>query len=167
MDVKTRSFALGLVSMGFGMSVPYLGLTRMRDGNSRHNTHGEAICLEAGYERASRSRTVDRTLSDQNTYVGYRSGQELWDELVRRAEDYKIDVTYKRKGKVCHAQRAGLKKNGVVGFAVIWKPPADVVRGWDRDTRERFFDDCYAVAEELEPDLFRSENLLMRSRHND
>lgn len=153
--------------MGFRMSVPYLGLTRNPAESGKHKAHGLPICKEAGYERASASRTLDRTLSDQNTYVGYRSGEELWSYLEERANNYRMQVPGKDKANNPVMRERGLRKDAIVGFAVIWKPPAEVIRDWDRDTRERFFSDCHAVAEELEPELFAPSNILMRSRHFD
>lgn len=153
--------------MGFRMSVPYLGLTRNPAESGKHKAHGLPICKEAGYERASASRTLDRTLSDQNTYVGYRSGEELWGYLEERANNYRMQVPGKDKANNPVMRERGLRKDAIVGFAVIWKPPAEVIRDWDRDTRERFFSDCHAVAEELEPELFAPSNILMRSRHCD
>ncbi|MBR3224998.1 MAG: hypothetical protein IKF78_06735 [Atopobiaceae bacterium] len=153
--------------MGFKMSVPYLGLTRKVGESGAHKAYGEAICKEAGYERASRSKTLDRTLSDRNSYVGYTSGAELWDDLVEAADSYRVKVTRKDKDGNPVVHERPLRKDAIVGFAVIWKPPADVIRRWDPETRERFFADCYAVAEELEPELFQPSNIRMRARHKD
>ena len=152
--------------MGFKMSVPYLGLTRKPGEKGKHKANVRAICLEAGYERVGESRTLDRTLSDQNVYVGYESGNKLADFLEERADEYRVKVNGKRNGKEVTYERP-LRKDAIIGFAVIWKPPAEVVAEWDTDTRERFFADCYAVAEELEPELFRPSNLLMKARHKD
>ena len=153
--------------MGFKMSVPCLGLTRNPNESGKHKAHGLKICKEAGYERASASRTLDRALSDQNTYDGFRSGEELWEYLEDRANNYRMRVPGKDKAKNDVVRERGLRKDAIVGFAVIWKPPAEVIRAWDRETRDKFFDDCDAVAEELEPEMFQPSNILMTATHVD
>lgn len=153
--------------MSFRMSIPYLGLTRKEDETGKHKAYGEGICKEAGVERASRSRTLDRTLSDRNVYEGIASGDELWRLMCERADAYRIQVEGRtRDGKKVVRER-GLRKDAIVGFAVIFKPPTEVIASWSREERERFFKDCHEVAETLEPELFQRSNVLMRSRHMD
>lgn len=153
--------------MGFRMSVPYLGLTRKVGESGKHKAYGLPICKEAGYERASASKTLDRTLSNQNSYVGFKSGDELWSYLEERANDYRIQVEGKTKTREKVVRERGLRKDAIVGFAVIFKPPADVISEWDTETRNRFFSDCHEVARELEPELFQESNILMIARHFD
>lgn len=153
--------------MGFRMSVPYLGLTRKPDESSKHKAYGEGICKEAGIERASRSKTLDRTLSGKNIYDDIESGSELWEEMCRRADSYSIEVRGKTRDGKEVVRKRGLRKDAIVGFAVIFKPPTEVVESWSRKRRERFFNDCHEVAEHLEPELFQRSNILMRSRHMD
>ena len=60
-----------------------------------------------------------------------------------------------------------IKKDAVVGFAVIINPPEEVCIEWDKATYDKFYNDTWACLGEIEPRIFRSENVLMDVVHKD
>lgn len=140
-----------------------IGLVRELKAGQKNRSLGKAICMESGYERASKSTTIDRSRSKDNVYEGYRSGEELWNAMVADADEYRSEYTTKT-GKKCSRR---LPRQAVIGVQVIINPPSEIADTWDMDTHFRFQNDSGEVLEEIEPRLFSSRNMMMRAHHFD
>lgn len=150
--------------MGYTCVPQVLGLVRgePKEG-AKHRANGEKICEEAGNERYSQSRTLDRTRSHLNEYDGFRSGGKCWEAMAEDAEAYQAPVKMKNGRTAMRKLRA----DAVIGWAVIFNPPADMCAGWTKDDYERFDTDSFEVLNEIEPRLFRRENIRMSAKHRD
>ena len=131
-------------------------------GNKRR-APGIKICMEAGNERASKSKTLDRKRSHLNEYSVYSSGAECWAAMEADAAAYRSEYTDKH-GK----QRSRkLRADAVIGWAMIFKPPADVSQGWTPEQKAKFVEDSWTVMRLIEPRLFRTSNVRMVATHRD
>ena len=84
--------------MGWKCAPQVMGLVRGEpQPGQKHRANGRKIAMEAGYERASLSDTLDRTRSNQNEYEGYRSGKEILDVMEQEASEYRVQVKGKTK----------------------------------------------------------------------
>lgn len=129
----------------------------------KHRSNGKAILGELGKERHSASATLDRSRSHLNSYDGFDgSGFACWDDMFDRAGAYRVKVNTKAGVK----ERA-LREDAVIGCAVIFEPPVDMMTGWTAEECDRFFDDCRDCMAEIEPKLFRPANRRMQARHRD
>lgn len=155
--------------MGFLCTPQIMGLTRdgpktkKNGGKQKHRAAGKAILAEAGKERFSASETLDRTRSGDNSYTGYDSGFACWDAMCKEADEYRVPT--KARDGTMHER--GLRKDAVIGYAIIFNPPAEMTQGWTRDDYQRFYDDSWACLCEIQPDLFRDENVRMDAVHRD
>lgn len=155
--------------MGFLCTPQIMGLTRdgpkqkKNGGKQKHRAAGKAILAEAGKERFSASETLDRTRSGDNSYTGYDSGFACWDDMCREADAYRVP-TKLRNGEM--AER-GLRKDAVIGYAIIFNPPSEMTVGWTQDDYKRFYDDSWACLCEIQPDLFSDDNIRMDAVHRD
>lgn len=153
--------------MGWKCAPQVVGLVRGEPkASQKHRANGRKIAMEAGYERASRSETLDKARSKQNEYFGYRSGAAFWDDMEREASEYRVKVQGKTKSGEPIIREKGLQHNAVVGWAVIYNPPAEVCANWSQAQYYKFFADCREVMEKISP-IFRRENLRMSAIHND
>ena len=50
---------------------------------------------------------------------------------------------------------------------MIYNPPADVCAAWTDEDYEKFYQDCRECMAEIEPQLFRRENIRMSAEHYD
>lgn len=131
--------------------------------NAKHRSNGAAICGEAGKERHSASETLDRTRSKYNAYAGYKTGRECWAAMVAMAAEYRVEGV-SRSGKAFSRK---LREDAVIGWAMIFHPPEDVAAGWPKDKHKKFVRDSWAAMCEIEPRLFRRENIEMQAIHRD
>lgn len=148
--------------MGYAWAPQITGLVRGEPKPGQHHrSNGLAICMEAFEERASKSPTLERALSYQNVYEHsydtHKSGTDVWEEMCAAAEAYKIPVKLKNGGT---AER-GLPHNAVIGWAMIMKPPPEMVAALGMETEDiaRFCADGYRAMEQIEPRLFRDDNI--------
>lgn len=130
---------------------------------AKHRSNGAAICGEAGKERHSASETLDRTRSKYNQYAGHVTGRECWEAMEERAAQYKVEGV-SRSGKAFSRK---LKSDAVIGWAMIFHPPEDVAAGWPKEKHKKFVRDSWAAMCEIEPRLFRRENIEMQAIHRD
>lgn len=150
--------------MGFKMAPQIMGLIRGEPkGKGKHRAPGDKILEELGEERKSRSKTLDRGRSGDNRYAGYRSGAECWAALQEEADRYRSPVVL-RDGRT--ASR-GLRRDAVLGIAVIYNPPAAATKGWTDADYSRFYKDCREVMANIEPRLFGRRNSRMLAEHRD
>lgn len=155
--------------MGYKCTPQLIGLVRGTP-KGKHRANGGKICREFGDGRFSNSDTLDRTRSHLNAYAGrsesgnvYHTGQDCWDDLKAKAEAYRI----KGKAKDGSETSRGLRKDAVIGYAGIFNPPDEMCVGWDRATYNKFYTDSFDVLGEIEPRLFRRQNIKMITKHRD
>ena len=155
--------------MGFLCTPQIMGLTRdgpkqkKNGGKQKHRASGKAMLAEAGKERYSASETLDRTRSVNNSYSGFDSGFACWDAMCGEADEYRVPT--KARDGTMHER--GLRKDAVIGYAIIFNPPSEMTVGWTQDDYKRFYDDSWACLCEIQPDLFRDDNIRMDAVHRD
>lgn len=153
--------------MGWKCAPQVMGLVRGEpQPGQKHRANGRKIAMEAGYERASLSDTLDRTRSNQNEYEGYKSGKEFWDVMEQEASEYRVQVKGKTKTGEEIIREKGLQHNAVIGWAVIYNPPAEVCADWTQGQYKKFHEDCQECMAIISP-LFRKENVRMTAFHKD
>ena len=153
--------------MGFKCAPQIKTLVMATEPKGKHTANGEKLLKEAGRERYSRSKTLDRGRSELNRYISendndFRNGKAAWDYMEFIARSHKRKVT-KRNGKV--TERA-IGENQAIGWAVIINPPESVCAEWDDDTYEKFYNDAFDVLSEFNP-VFREENWVFSAEHYD
>ena len=149
--------------MGFKSTPQFIGLTREAKPSGKHRANGGDIAWEAGNERASKSDTLDRDLSHLNEYEGYSSGKECWEAICEEADEYRR--VYKDKNGKEHSRK--LRSDAVVGWAVVIKPPCYMCAVWTPEEVDKFREDMWECLCELEPRLFRNDNIRMKATHRD
>lgn len=156
--------------MGYAWAPQITGLVRGEPKPGQHHrTNGLAICMEAMEERASKSPTLDRALSYQNVYEHrydtFKSGTDTWEQMCAEASLYRSKVKL-RDGRI--AER-GLPHNAVIGWALILKPPPEMVAALGMTTEDiaRFCSDGFKAMEQIEPRLFRDDNVESDGWHFD
>lgn len=149
--------------MGFKVGMPVLKLKNAKSGGknrgkSKNSGNLRSVLGEAGTERWSATKTLDRGLSDTNEHLGpYSSGVEAYEAIMAEVEEY--SEAYKAE----HGR--GVRKDAVLAFAMIVKPPSEVVNAMTPEERARFFRDSYDTLVEL--DVLKDDNVRMRERHRD
>ena len=154
--------------MGFKLAPQFLGLVRGEPkAGQKHRANGKAIAGEMGEERVTSSVTYDEDRSHLNEYEVREgltaSGFQCWDDMKKRADDYRIEGVSRDGSKHYH----GLRKDAVIGVGMIINPPEDVCTGWDDATYQKLYDDTWDFLEKKEPRIFRKENIVMTAKHND
>ena len=134
---------------------------------AKHRANGGKILREAGEERHSKTNHLDRTLSHLNEYTGFASGDECWGDMEARAGAYRQKVKGKTKTGEEIIREKGLRKDAVIGWAVIIHPADEATRDWTWDEFDRFDKDSMAVLAEICPELFREANVRMTATHKD
>ena len=134
---------------------------------AKHRANGGKILREAGEERHSKTNHLDRTLSHLNDYTGFASGDECWDDMEARAGSYRQKVKGKTKTGEEITREKGLRKDAVIGWAVIIHPADEATRDWTWAEFDRFDRDSMAVLAEICPELFRGANERMSATHKD
>lgn len=129
--------------MGWKCAPQVMGLVRGEPKQGqKHRANIRKIAMEAGYERASKSDTLDKSRSKQNQYDGYSSGAEFAAVMEQEASKYRVKVNGKTKDKKPVVREKGLPHNAVIGWAVIYNPPAEVCATWTNDDYQKFYADC-------------------------
>ncbi len=149
--------------MGWKCAPQIKGLTREKQPKGKARANGERTLKEAGSERISKSMTLDRSRSALNEYTGYESGVECWQAMCDEADEYRV------KGKTKNGKEfeRRLQERTVIGFAVVFNPPSDVTVNWTPGQYEQFMSDAWECLEEIEPRVFRWDNLRMYADHKD
>ncbi len=154
--------------MGWKCAPQVMGLVRGEPKQGqKHRANIRKIAMEAGYERASKSDTLDKSRSSKNHYDGYRSGSQFAAAMEQEATKYRVKVNGKTKDKKPVVREKGLPHNAVIGWAVIYNPPAEVCAAWTNEDYQKFYADCRECMAKIEPRLFRSENIRMSAEHFD
>lgn len=150
--------------MGWKCIPQVIGLVRGEPKpGAKHRANGGKICKEAGCERASRSKTLDREKSKDNSYRFQESGTVCWDQMEQTAEEYRVTGTNKN-GKAFSRK---LRADAVIGWAMIIKPPMAVAATWSEAKKDKFRNDSWRAMMVIEPRLFRKGNVRMLARHRD
>lgn len=113
----------------------HFGKKSERSGNAR------AIVKEAWEERQSSDSDLDRSLTPDNIYFGFRSGEKLADYWEQLADDYR--VTDK------HGKQRKLRADAGIGFAGIIKPEKAYMDKLTRQQQEAFFRDALGVVSKI------------------
>lgn len=154
--------------MGWKCAPQVMGLVRGEPKQGqKHRANIRKIALEAGYERASKSDTLDKSRSKQNQYEGYRSGSQFAADVEQEASEYRVKVQGKTKDNKPIVREKGLPHNAVIGWAVIYNPPAEICATWTDEDYQKFYADCRECMAEIEPRLFRRDNIRMSAEHFD
>lgn len=149
--------------MGFQCVPQSVGFARSPKSGQKNRAHGLKFCRELCEERETTSTSIDRSRSHENVYFGIQNGQQLWDTLEADADNYRSEYTDKN-GK----QRSRkLPKQSVMGISVIINPPSEVADTWDLKKHGEFHRDATDVLAEIEPRLFRHENIRTQAHHFD
>lgn len=148
--------------MGFNVGMPVLKLKRgaAAKGNSNRRGNLRKILCEAGTERYSRTKTLDRELSDTNAHLDPHSlGVEAYDAILEEVKDYEDEMR-----KTSYKGR-GLRSDAVLAFSLIVKPEKEWIDAQTPEDRERFFKDSYETLCEI--GILRDGDVRMRERHRD
>ena len=148
--------------MGWKCALQIKGLTIGEPSpTAKHRMPLKKAAMEAGYERASKSATLDRRRSKFNIYDGYESGKECAEAMT---EGSALTTVKLKDGAITQRKT---RSDAVVGWAVITNPPAEACRGWDDDTYRRFYQDAWECLKAIKPNIFRDENVTMTAEHWD
>ena len=103
-----------VMQMGWKCAIQIKGLTIGEPSpTSKHRMNLRKAAMEAGYERASKSQTLDRRRSHFNRYEGFRKGSECADTMESEAEF----VTVHMKDGTTRQRKS--RSNAVPGFAEL------------------------------------------------
>lgn len=150
--------------MGWKCTPQFYGLVRgEKKPGQKHRANAERICLEAGQERVSRSETLDRARTKDNVYTYESSGYALYDSMVEEADAYR--QKYKKRDGT-FGERP-LRKDAVIGFAVIFNPPGEVCKDWTNSMYQKFYEDSWEVVKQIQPKVFSDDNIRMVAEHKD
>lgn len=145
--------------MGIKVGMPMLKLKRGA-ASGKHAGSLRAIAMEAGEERASKTKNLDPTRSDLNLHLGpYSKGWDATQAIEEEVADYETE--YK---KTSYLGR-GLRSDAAVAIALIVKPDGEWINSQTPEEQERFFSDSYDVLCEL--GVVRDKDVRMRERHLD
>ena len=154
--------------MGWKCAPQVVGLVRGEPKpGQKHRANIHKIAKEAGYERGTKSETFDRSRSHLNRYEGYTKGADFADDMVREADEYKAKVTVKTKDGGTEVRERKLRADAVIGWGVIYNPPAEVCANWTDEDYAKFYSDCDDCMEIIEPRLFRKSNIRFAAEHFD
>ncbi|WP_158573155.1 hypothetical protein [Olsenella sp. AM30-3LB] len=158
-----------------------LGLQRHVSKRSKGAAHrakspSGLACEAAPLERASMTETLDRSKTALNVNEGPASGEELWLQMCEEADGYRQPVMNRdgtpRLDKDGRPVTRALRRDAVIGYAVVDHPPVEVTRAWDVDTMRRFSADSDACMNEVmrrlgRPAIFGGDNARATYYHLD
>lgn len=145
--------------MGIKVGMPMLKLKRGA-ASGKHAGSLRAIAMEAGEERASKTKNLDPSKSDLNLHLGpYSKGWDATQAIEEEVADYETEYR-----KTSYLQR-GLRSDAAVAIALIIKPDGEWINSQTPQEQERFFSDSYDVLCEL--GVVRERDVRMRERHLD
>lgn len=142
--------------MGIKIGMPMLKLKRGA-ASGKHAGNLRAIAMEAGEERASKTKSLDPSRNDLNLHLGpYSKGWDAMQAIEDEVAAYEVE--YK---KTSHLGR-GLRSDAAVAVAFIVKPDGEWINSKTPEEQERFFSDSYEVLREL--GIVNDEDVRMRER---
>jgi uncharacterized protein YdcH (DUF465 family) len=138
------------------------------ESKAEHRSNGKAILGEMGKERISSSETLNPERTPLNVYEQENSsGFSMWDDMVERANTYKQAVPGKTKNGEEITRYRGLRKDAVIGAAIIINPPYEECRNWSEEEYQKFYDDTRECLAEFRPEIFRRTNQVFGVEHRD
>ena len=150
--------------MGWKCTPQFTGLVRDEPKpKQKHRSNAKRIIAEVGKERVSKSDTLDKNRSHLNRYTGFDSGFECLDYITHEADTYVQEVIGKGGAKY----KRKLRSDAVIGYAVIYNPPEEVCKNWDDATYQKFYEDSRETMEQICPDIFRKDTIVMTAEHFD
>lgn len=150
--------------MGWKCTPQITGLVRGEPkAGQKHRSNAERIIAEAGKERVSKSDTLDKDRSYLNRYTGFESGYDCLNYITKEADEYRQEVT--GKGGAKHYRK--LREDAIIGYAIIYNPPEEICQNWSDEEYNRFYEDSLDVMEQICPDIFRRDTIVMSAEHHD
>ena len=143
--------------MGWKVGITTLKLTNQRSTKSRAKRTGflRAVVCEGLKERWGKDEDIDRNRSCFNTYTGITSGVELAENMTKEAAEYSAQ----RKAAGGRALRA----DAAIGWAMIIKPPADVINAMSPGQQIKFFAD----SDKIITAIMGADNIRATALHRD
>ena len=153
--------------MSFTCAIQMTGLVR-GESKAKHRSNGKAILGEMGKERISPSETLNPERTPLNVYEQENSsGFSMWDDMVERANTYRQAIPGKTKSGEKITRYRSLRKDAVIGVAVIINPPYEECRNWSEEEYQKFYDDTRECLAEFRPEIFRRTNQVFGVEHRD
>lgn len=150
--------------MGWKCIPQLTGLVRGEPkAGQKHRSNAERIIAEAGKERVSKSDTLDKDRSYLNRYTGFESGYDCLNYITKEADEYRQEVT--GKGGTKHYRK--LREDAIIGYAIIYNPPEEICSSWTDEEYTKFYEDSRDVMEQICPDIFRRDTIVMSAEHHD
>ena len=150
--------------MGWKCTPQITGLVRGEPkAGQKHRSNAERIIAEAGKERVSKSDTLDKDRSYLNRYTGFESGYDCLNYITKEADEYRQEVT--GKGGTKHYRK--LREDAIIGYAIIYNPPEEICSSWTDEEYTKFYEDSRDVMEQICPDIFRRDTIVMSAEHHD
>lgn len=150
--------------MGWKCTPQLTGLVRGEPkAGQKHRSNAERIIAEAGKERVSKSDTLDKDRSYLNRYTGFESGYDCLNYITKEADEYRQEVT--GKGGTKHYRK--LREDAIIGYAIIYNPPEEICSSWTDEEYTKFYEDSRDVMEQICPDIFRRDTIVMSAEHYD
>ena len=143
--------------MGWKVGITTLKLTNQRSTKSRAKRTGylRAVVCEGLSERWGKDEDIDRSRSCRNTYTGITSGVALAEALTKEAAEYSAQ----RKAAGGRALRA----DAAIGWAMILKPPAEIINTMSPEQQVKFFED----SDKILVDIMGDDNIRATALHRD
>ena len=143
--------------MGWKVGITTLKLTNQRSKKSRAKRTGflRAVVCEGLSERWGKDEDIDRSQSSKNIYTGITSGVALADSMTKEAAEY----SRQRKA----AGGRALRVDAAIGWAMILKPPAEIINAMSPEQQVQFFADSDKILIEI----MRADNIRATALHRD
>lgn len=143
--------------MGWKVGITTLKLTNQRSKKSRAKRTGflRAVVCEGLSERWGKDEDIDRSQSSKNIYTGITSGVALADSMTKEAAEY---------SRQCKAAGGrALRVDAAIGWAMILKPPAEIINAMSPEQQVQFFADSDKILIEI----MRADNIRATALHRD
>lgn len=143
--------------MGWKVGITTLKLTNQRSKKSRAKRTGflRAVVCEGLSERWGKDEDIDRSQSSKNIYTGITSGVALADSMTKEAAEY----SRQRKA----AGGRALRVDAAIGWAMILKPPAEIINVMPPEQQIKFFADSDKILTEI----IGTDNVRATALHRD
>ena len=143
--------------MGWKVGITTLKLTNQRSKKSRAKRTGflRAVVCEGMSERWGKDEDIDRNRSRYNTYTGITNGVELARAMAKEAAGYSAQ----RKAAGGRALRA----DAAIGWAMILKPPTEIINSMLPEQQAKFFTDSDKILMEI----MGADNVRATALHRD
>lgn len=143
--------------MGWKVGITTLKLTNQRSTKSRAKRTGylRAVVCEGLKERWGKDEDIDRNRSCHNTYTGITSGVALAETMTKEAAEYSAN----RKA----AGGRALRTDAAIGWAMILKPPAEIINAMSPEQQVKFFAD----SDKILTGIMGTDNIRATALHRD